>query len=314
MHSSLSLVLSFAGVSSIGEYEPTWDVWMEQIAPIASVMPYQVTVGNHEQFFDFASYDARFNMPGAETGGNASFYYSFDQGTIHVTSFSTESAFDPSSAQHAWIEADLAAARANPHTKWLILSGHRPLYSSDTDEWSAHQPGCPLLLALEGLINKYQVDLVLTGHCHTYERTWPVFNGTVINGTVAGACTGEKDHELGVVNEKADFWSQVDSSMPLQVFDRDAAEVAPIYIVQATAGTYQIDTFINPQPVWSNFRLVGTYGYGVLSVSTTSSGCSTLLYQFKTNNQVVVDQFALTRQVSQPRNPIVRDDIDTASE
>lgn len=40
---------------------------------------------------------------------------------------------------------------------------------------------------------------------------------------------------------------------------------------------------------------------GVLSVSTTSSGCSTLLYQFKTvaNGAVtVVDQMALIRQVT----------------
>lgn len=60
----------------------------------------------------------------------------------------------------------MAAARANPNVKWLLFSGHRPLYSSDTDEYSAHQPGCPLLVALEGLINKYAVDLVLTGHEH----------------------------------------------------------------------------------------------------------------------------------------------------
>ena len=43
--------LAYAGVShKMGEYEPTWDAWMEQIAPIASVMPYQTSVGNHEDF------------------------------------------------------------------------------------------------------------------------------------------------------------------------------------------------------------------------------------------------------------------------
>lgn len=43
--------LAYAGVShKMGEYEPTWDAWMEQIAPIASVMPYMTSVGNHEDF------------------------------------------------------------------------------------------------------------------------------------------------------------------------------------------------------------------------------------------------------------------------
>lgn len=120
----------------------------------------------------------------------------------------------------------------------------------------------------------------------------------MINGTAPGACSGQKDHELGLHNDKEAFWSQVDSTLPLQVFDRDAQEVAPIYIVQATAGVFQFDAVVEPQPVWSNQRLVGTWGYGVLSVSTTSSGCSTLLYQFRTQNQVVIDQVALTRQVS----------------
>lgn len=251
--------LAYAGVSHhMGEYEPTWDAWMEQIAPIASAMPYMTSVGNHEDFFNFASYDARFNMPGAETGGNASFWWSMDQGAMHITSFSTESPYTPGSPQYEWIEQDFAAARANPNTKWLVFSGHRPLYSSDNDEWTFHQPGCPLLVSLEPLIEKYQVDVVLTGHCHMYERTWPVLNGTAFNATVPGACSGEKDHELGLENEKADFWDQVDATLPLQVFDRDAQEIAPVYIVQATAGVFQIEKLIEPQPEWSNFRLVGT--------------------------------------------------------
>lgn len=105
-------------------------------------------------------------MPGAESRGNASFWWSMDQGPIHITSFSSESDYTPGSVQYAWLEADMAAARANPNVKWLLFSGHRPLYSSDTDEWSAHQPGCPLLVALEPLLNKYAVDMVLTGHEH----------------------------------------------------------------------------------------------------------------------------------------------------
>lgn len=58
-------------------------------------------------------------------------------------------------------------------------------------------------------------------------------------------------------------------------------------------------------------------GYGVLSVSTTSSGCSTLLYQFRTVvNQavVVIDQVALTRQVSNGAGKEIRRDAAIALE
>lgn len=35
--------------------------------------------------------------------------------------------------------------------------------------------------ALEKLFRKYGVDLQFTGHQHSYERTWPIFNYTVRN-------------------------------------------------------------------------------------------------------------------------------------
>src|SRR5690349_20567674 len=38
--------LSYAGFNKdIGEIETTWDAWVSQIAPLASLMPYMTTVG-----------------------------------------------------------------------------------------------------------------------------------------------------------------------------------------------------------------------------------------------------------------------------
>ena len=65
------------------------------------------------------------------------------------------------------------ANASNPSTKWLILLCHRPLYSSDVSEESTHVPGSPFLRSLEPLMQKFRVDLVLTGHMHmsAYERS-----------------------------------------------------------------------------------------------------------------------------------------------
>lgn len=35
--------------------------------------------------------------------------------------------------------------------------------------------------ALEPLLKKFGVDIIWTGHEHSYERMWPIFNGTVLN-------------------------------------------------------------------------------------------------------------------------------------
>ena len=35
------------------------------------------------------------------------------------------------------------------------------------------------MCSLEGLFFKYGVDIIIEAHEHSYERLWPVFNGTV---------------------------------------------------------------------------------------------------------------------------------------
>jgi len=40
-----------------------WDVFMRKVEPIASRVPYQVTPGNHEFWFNFSAYNHRFVMP-----------------------------------------------------------------------------------------------------------------------------------------------------------------------------------------------------------------------------------------------------------
>lgn len=37
--------------------------------------------------------------------------------------------------------------------------------------------------ALEPLLKKFGVDVMWAGHQHSYERIWPIFNGTVLNRT-----------------------------------------------------------------------------------------------------------------------------------
>ncbi len=135
---------------------------------------------------------------------------SFDFGSVHLTSFSTENDFSVGSAQYQWIEADLAAARKRPNLRmslfcsavcffclfwfwfcllqsysshhmfvgWLFVSGHRPFLSSDESESGSHVPGAPMITALLPLFVQYGVDMVFTGHMHCYERTYPFANAT----------------------------------------------------------------------------------------------------------------------------------------
>jgi hypothetical protein len=73
-------------------------------------------------------------------------------------------------AQTAWLERTLAAARSDPSIDWIIAQMHQIACSS-----SATGNGSDLGIRQEWLplFDRYQVDLVLNGHDHDYERSFP---------------------------------------------------------------------------------------------------------------------------------------------
>merc|ERR1712232_1300573 len=57
--------------------------------------------------------------------------------------------------------------------------GHKPLYCSTNDYYDCVLHAPYLRKLFEAMFRQYGVDLYLTGHVHNYEKTWPVFNGTI---------------------------------------------------------------------------------------------------------------------------------------
>jgi hypothetical protein len=74
-------------------------------------------------------------------------------------------------AQTAWLDRTLAAGRGDASVDWIIVQMHQCAASS-----SATGNGSDLGIREEWLplFDRYQVDLVLSGHDHDYERTFPV--------------------------------------------------------------------------------------------------------------------------------------------
>ena len=151
------------------------------------------TLGNHDgHTADSASqsgpyYDI-FTLPkSGEAGGVASgteAYYSFDYGNIHFVCLeSYETDRSTSGAMLTWLEADLQAN----DKPWLIAFWHHPPYSkgshdSDTDGrmTEMRQNSLPIL-------EQHGVDLVLTGHSHSYERSYLIDGHYGVSGTFTEA-------------------------------------------------------------------------------------------------------------------------------
>jgi hypothetical protein len=168
------------------------------------------TLGNHDGAAANSNngtgpyYDI-FTLPKAgEAGGLASgteAYYSFDRGNIHficLESFETDRSAN--GAMMTWLRNDLASTSQ----KWIVAFWHHPPYSkgshdSDTDLLMSEmrQNALPILEA-------GGVDLVLSGHSHSYERSFLIdghygLSSTFTNAMKKDGGSGREDGTGGYV-------------------------------------------------------------------------------------------------------------------
>jgi tetratricopeptide (TPR) repeat protein len=136
------------------------------------------TRGNHDALYAGADNDYYdiFTLPAAgEAGGVPSrteAYYAFDRANIHFICLDSEGSDRTSAGAMAeWLRADLAATDAD----WVIAYWHHPPYTK-----GSHDSDDPLdsggrmrdmRESILPILDSTGVDLVLTGHSHSYERS-----------------------------------------------------------------------------------------------------------------------------------------------
>jgi hypothetical protein len=129
------------------------------------------TRGNHDIFPWFLYFVAP-EIPPDGTGT----YYSFDWGSGHFVALDTGLSLDEDKPQVRWLLEDLAAAK-EAGRRWIVLYFHDPIYT--VGAYSIFP--LPAREALAPIIDRFEVDLVLTGHDHNYQRSHPVRGGIVLD-------------------------------------------------------------------------------------------------------------------------------------
>ena len=157
-------------------YESSADCWLDTIQPIYNpqINPnannMQITIGNHENSGseDLNTYINAFSL--TRQFGQV---YSFNLHNVHFLSMATEISYSSSSSQNAFVKQDLAAASQNPNIDWIIVYFHKPMYSSPSS-CSSCSGESSLRDIYHPLFDQYGVDLVLEGHAHDYQRSFPI--------------------------------------------------------------------------------------------------------------------------------------------
>ena len=127
-------------------------------------IPVATTIGNHDSLNKDYSY--HFNNPNptnlgmTEAGGD--YYYSYGPGLFIVLNTNNYNV-----AEHE--QAIKKAVENFPDTKWRIVTIHQDIYGSGLDH--SDTDGMILRTQLTPVFDKYDIDVVLQGHDHTYSRS-----------------------------------------------------------------------------------------------------------------------------------------------
>lgn len=150
-------------------YERQPDCWFSLISPLDTGNKFKITIGEHDIGDGPAKYQRyleRFNLTKP--------FYSFDYQNVHflvmATAKNKKVPYMNDSEQYEFVNQDLKKAHSNKSIDWIVVSTFRPFYSSNTTH-----PGLDKLQdTYHRLFEKYDVDIVLQGHNHNYQRTYPL--------------------------------------------------------------------------------------------------------------------------------------------
>ena len=131
-------------------------------APLLRHVPVWAIMGNHDAITPQAFLDAWY-LPTNPIDGTER-YYSLDYGDLHVVGLDTNLTLSPTIL--AWLEADLQATQC----RWKIVFFHQTMYSCG----SYHGSSSTLISKLGPIFDRQAVDLVVYGHDHHFERSFPM--------------------------------------------------------------------------------------------------------------------------------------------
>jgi predicted phosphodiesterase len=240
-------------------YESDADCWLESISPINDRM--KISIGNHDsdeeegpeitvQFLDHFNLDKQ--------------YYSFTKGNVFFLVMSTQVSYSENSEQFNFVKQELEKASNDPNIDWVVVYYHKPMYASSTK----HAGLTSLRDIYHPLFDQYKVDLVLAGHNHNYQRSFPLqFN--------------EADSDKPIlVNKNQSTYNEIG---------------VPIFI---TSGTGGVSLHSLGAQAEFNAKQFGKFGHLNVNVSKDTSNKLVGTFYDLTGNKL--DEFTITKALTSP--------------
>ncbi len=251
--------------------------------------PLWPALGNHDASSTLTAFGAEsgpyydiFDLPAAGGFGGlpsgTEGYYAFDWGNVHFVCLNS-SQWDLPYLQNmaAWLQADLAATTQ----EWVVTFWHHPPYSKGSHDSDTEGAMVLMRQYFLPILESGGVDLVLTGHSHSFERSFLLDGHYGVSSTLVPA-TMAKDSGNGRISEDGAYLKPGAGLTP-----REGA----VHVVAGSSGQISGGRLNHPVMI----RNLDELGSCVLEVWGTQ-----LDLRFLDDTGTVADHFTITKGSSTP--------------
>ncbi len=210
-----AFLVNVGDLVDVGQDYGQWNGWLNAGRGVIDSIPVVPVVGNHETYTPEAKFSlptlftAQLKVPSNGPEGLKGQVYSFDYGNVHFSVLDSQLGEERSfvanmlELQKSWLEQDLASSAK----QWKVVLIHRPPYHNRP------KPGDEELRdGLTPLLDKHHVDVVFAGHDHDYVRSYPLYDGQIMQnpaqGTIYVTCgrSGTKTYKATLAKEWNEFF------------------------------------------------------------------------------------------------------------
>ena len=244
------------------------------------------TLGNHDGYSSTSStqtgpyYDI-FSFPTtAECGGTSSgteAYYSYDYANIHFIVLESHQLYNDAT-QMAWCLSDIQATTQD----WIIAIFHHPPYTKGSHNSDSETQLVAMRNNFLSILEDNGVDLVLSGHSHSYERSY------FINGHYGVSSTfNSGTHTVGVngdLSGKADTGDGAYTKM-----DTDTA--GAVYITAGSSGKISGGS-LNHNAMYASINELGSC---ILEIENDGGTGQNLMVKFLNDSGAITDYFTINK-------------------
>jgi hypothetical protein len=216
---------------------------------------------------------------------------------------SAKSVYYKGSEQYNFILDDLKKASENKDINWIVVSSYGPPYTSPSEHIAFKE----LRDVYHPIFEKYGVDLVLGGHNHNYQRTYPItYNPNepkqpVVTSTAS--YDGQKDGFVPVATSEPNAASdgQKDGFVPVKTSKPNAAyDGQKDGIVFAIVGTGGVNLYsFNGQAPYVDTQIADKFGFLNIDISNGNPDTKLTGTFYDNKGGQILDQFTIDKDTKQ---------------